>query len=75
MTQAAVGTEVTEGALAIGHGTGVAPDDGRTEGLEVFVDAYQAMHLIGDANGCYVVTLDLGLGHNFLKALLGILPP
>ena len=62
-------------ALAIGHGTRIAPYYGGAQGLQVFVNAYETMHLVRDANGLYVAGCGARLCHHLGQAELGVFPP
>ena len=75
MFQTGVRTESLEGLLAIGHGARVTPDDSIAQHLLVFVHAYEAVHLIRDADGLDVLALGACLRHNLLQCQFGVAPP
>ena len=62
-----------ERRFTIRHGTGVAPDDGRTERLEVPVNTDEAVHLIGNAYRGDIVPSCLS--KDISRSCLEILPP
>src|SRR5207342_3195037 len=60
--------------------TAVTPDDSRTQGLPVFVNAYQAVHLIRNADRTDFVSLEwvffskqISCPHELFPPLFGIL--
>ena len=75
MAQAEFAAEFAESALAIGHGTRVAPDDGIAQRLQLFVYTHQTVHLVGDADGLHLLAGGTSLGHDLAQRLLQILPP
>ncbi len=75
MAQTEVGAKFAECLFAVGHSAGVTPYDGRTYDIACAVDAYQPVHLIGNADGGYVAGVDLRLGHDGLCGLAQVFPP
>ena len=64
-----------ERPLAVGHGAAVAPDNGGTQHLPLFIDHHQPVHLIRDADGFYFRAVDARLRQHRLRGGLQIFPP
>ena len=75
MTQALVSTEILKSLLTVWDGTGVAPDDGRTQSLQVLIHTNETMHLIRNTDGLDLLSRGSSLNHDFLQTQLGIVPP
>ena len=75
MAKALFMAESIECGAAVRHGTAVAPYDGVAQRLQIFVDAYKTMHLIGKTDGGDVLRINMGFCHNRSCSLLEILPP
>ena len=57
------------------HGAGVAPDDGRAHGEARFVQADEAVHLVGDTHGPHLRGLHAALGKDAARGLPEVAPP
>src|SRR5664279_518799 len=64
----------------IAHSAAVAPDDGRSQGLVILIQAYQPVHLVRDTDGTNFIFLkwifivkQAGRLHQFLPPVLRIL--
>ena len=55
--QAPFRSQLFKGAVAVGNGAGIAPDDGGPQRIQVLIYAHQAMHLVGDADGTHRLPL------------------
>ena len=75
MAEALFTAEFGEGLLAVGHGTGVAPDDGVTQRLQVFVHADEAVHLVRDTDGLDIRFVGMALRHDVCRCRFQIVPP
>ena len=77
MGEALLATDGVEGGIAIRHCTSIAPDDGWTQGLALLVNAYEAMHLVRDADGLNILERSNGssLAGYALGSLGKFVPP
>ena len=75
MRQAVCFAQCLERLLTIWNGTGVAPDDGRTQHLLVLVHTHQTVHLIRDTDGIHFISLRTTFSHYRLGSQFQVLPP
>ena len=61
--------------LSIGNCSGVTPDDCRTQYILVFVNAYQSMHLVRDADSFDICCIYARFCQYSLCCLFQIFPP
>ena len=75
MWKASLLSQCFESLLSVGHGSGVAPDNGRTQHLLVFIYTYQAMHLIRDTDRLDVFCVYSGFCQYRLCGQFQVFPP
>ena len=73
MLKAFTSSELRKRFIANLYRSGVTPDDGRADRLDVLVNDDQTVHLIGDADGDY--TGEVALEGQIAETILDIAPP
>ena len=75
MLQAIIFTQIGKGLIAKGYGAAIAPNNGRTKRLVVFVDYYQTVHLVRNTDGGHLRGVKNKLIFEFVRGVYCFAPP
>src|SRR5690606_7788855 len=64
-----------KGSFTNFHSPAVTPNYGISEGVAVFIDHYQPMHLVSNADSSNILRLEGAMGCQFSNRQLRLLPP